>query len=46
MRRDVRVRDDPPEVGLVLLEGNALVVDFLRKSGIVGAKEDELGGGG
>lgn len=42
MRRHVRVRDDPSEVGLVLLEGDALVVDFLRVGGVVGAEEDDL----
>lgn len=42
MRRHARVRDDAVQVGLVLVQRDALVVGVLRQGGVVGAEEDEL----
>lgn len=42
VRRDVRVCDDAVQVGPVLIQRQALVVDVDLESGVVGTEEDEL----
>lgn len=44
VRGDVGVCDNSVQVGLVLVQGYALVLDFLREGGVVGAQQDELVG--